>query len=308
MSSSRREGVVTERVCHRAFRYTLPMLDPVEVQLIIVVGLLSLFALIELVRGGFFPPEADREDNRLDLAVLMMFPIVSGSVGLVAAALCNLLIPEYRGALTDWPWWAMIAALLIADDLTQYLWHRLSHTSLMWPLHRAHHSASYMSVRIVYRNNALYYVLMPGLWLSGLLVFLGFGWVYIGYIFDKLLVIIGAHCHWRWDEALYRIPAMRPVMWVLERTISTPATHHAHHALSEADGIGHYSGNFGNLLFLWDVLFGSAVITRQFPPAYGLADDRRYGHEKWYVQLLYPFVRSRREGSSLAIPPGRPPG
>lgn len=283
------------------------MLSPVETQLIIVVGLFSTFACIELIRGGFFPREAGREDNRLDLAIVFTFPVVSGSVGLAAAALCDWLIPEHRGALAHWPWYAMLGTLLIADDLTQYLWHRLSHTSVMWPLHRAHHSAQYMSVRIVYRNNALYYALMPGLWLSGLLVFLGFGWVFIGYIFIKLLVIIGAHCQWRWDEALYRIPALHPLMWVLERTISTPATHHAHHALSEADGIGHYSGNFGNLLFLWDVIFGTAVITRRFPPAYGLADDRAYGTEKWFVQLFYPFIRSKRTASALAIPPGRPP-
>ena len=31
--------------------------------------------------------------------------------------------------------------LLVVDDLTQYLWHRLSHTSWMWPFHRAHHAA-----------------------------------------------------------------------------------------------------------------------------------------------------------------------
>lgn len=283
------------------------MLSPVEAQVIVVLGLLGLFAVVELLRGGFFPPEASREDNRLDLAIMVTFPIVSGSVGLAAAALCSAYIPQYQGALAHWPWWAMIGTLLIADDLTQYLWHRLSHTSVLWPLHRAHHSASYMSVRVVYRNNALYYALMPGLWLSGLLVYLGFGWVYIGYIFVKLLVIIGAHCSWRWDEALYRIPALQPLMWVLERTISTPATHYAHHALSEKDGIGHYSGNFGNLLFLWDVLFGTAVITRRYPPAYGLADDRQFGTEKWAVQLFYPFLRSSREASALAIPPGKPP-
>jgi sterol desaturase/sphingolipid hydroxylase (fatty acid hydroxylase superfamily) len=283
------------------------MLSPVEAQLIIVSGLLAMFALIELVRGGFFPREAGAEDNRLDIAVMVMFPIVSGGVGLAAAALCDAFIPQYQGALAHWPWWVMIATLLVSDDLTQYLWHRLSHTSVMWPLHRAHHSAAYMSVRVVYRNNALYYMFMPGLWLSGLLVYLGFGWVYVGYIFVKLAVIIGAHCSWRWDEALYRIPALRPLMWVVERTISTPATHYAHHALSESDGIGHYSGNFGNLLFLWDVLFGTARITRRYPPAYGLADDRRFGTEKWYVQIFYPFLRSHRQSSTLVVPPGRPP-
>jgi sterol desaturase/sphingolipid hydroxylase (fatty acid hydroxylase superfamily) len=148
---------------------------------------------------------------------------------------------------------------------------------------------------------------MPGLWLSGALVYLGFGWVYVGYVVVKIAVIIGAHSSWRWDEALYKIPALHPLMWVLERTISTPATHHAHHALTQDDGVGHYAGNFGNLLFLWDVIFGTARITRRYPPAYGLADDRAYGTERWATQLLYPFLRSNRTATALSWPPGRPP-
>ena len=63
----------------------------------------------------------------------------------------------------------MAAILLVADDLTQYAWHRASHTPLLWPLHRAHHTAHYMSIRITYRNNFFYYLMMPGLWISGVL-------------------------------------------------------------------------------------------------------------------------------------------
>ena len=44
--------------------------------------------------------------------------------------------------------------LLIGDDMMQYWWHRLSHTYIpLYKLHRAHHNAKYMSIRIVYRNN-----------------------------------------------------------------------------------------------------------------------------------------------------------
>ncbi len=115
-----------------------------------------------------------------------------------ATALCAWLMPTQRDLLAHWPWWQMlavllVAVLLVADNLTQYFWHRLSHTSIIWPLHRAHHSAAYMSVRVVYRNNAFYYALMPELWLSGVLLFLGFGWVYVAYTIVKLTVIIGAH-------------------------------------------------------------------------------------------------------------------
>ena len=128
--------------------------------------------LAELAAGRFFPREATREDDRLDLVVTLTFPLISGTVLAASSALCAWAWPQHRGALAHWPWWGMVAVLLVADDLTQYLWHRLSHTSVLWPLHRAHHSAAYMSVRVVYRNNALYYALMPGLWLSGGLLYL----------------------------------------------------------------------------------------------------------------------------------------
>ena len=99
---------------------------------------------------------------------------------------------------------------------------------------------------MTYRNNFFYYLMMPGLWIAGALTYLGFGPVYAAYGVVKLMVIMGAHSAWRWDEPLYRIRALRPLMWLVERTISTPATHWAHHALTNADGIGHYKGNFGH--------------------------------------------------------------
>ena len=88
-------------------------------------------------------------------------------------------------------------------------------------------------------------------------------------------------------------------MWVLERTISTPATHWAHHAITQTDGIGHYKGNFGNLLFIWDLIFGSAHITRRYPERVGLIDDQRFGQERWYHQMFYPLLQSPREHSAL---------
>ncbi|MGA1327172.1 MAG: sterol desaturase family protein [Rubrivivax sp.] len=278
------------------------------VQLLAIAAVLGAYAMAELITGRFFPREATREDNRLDVAVTLSFPLISTAVLGASGALCAWFWPQHRGALADLPWWAMLGVLLVADDLTQYLWHRLSHTSVLWPLHRAHHSAAYMSVRVVYRNNALYYALMPGLWLSGALLYLGFGWVYVGYTVVKLAVIIGAHSPLRWDAPLYRHRALHPLAWLIERTVSTPATHHAHHALTQDDGIGHYAGNYGNLLFLWDVLFGTARITRRLPPAYGLADDRAHGPERWAVQWLFPLLRSRRAESALGRAGHGPPG
>ena len=71
-----------------------------------------------------------------------------------------------------------------------------------------------MSIRITYRNNFFYYLMMPGLWISGVLIYLGFGTVYLVYIVVKLTVILGAHSAVRWDEPLYRIKWLHPLAWV----------------------------------------------------------------------------------------------
>ena len=76
-------------------------------------------------------------------------------------------------------------------------------------------------------------------------------------------------------------------------------------ALTNADGIGHYKGNFGNLLFFWDILFGSAHITRRYPAQVGLKDDQLFGDEHWADQMFYPLSRSQRAHSALR-PGGRP--
>lgn len=275
-------------------------------QYILLIGIMVGFVLLEFALGRAKRFGATTADNLLDMvgfALLAAFtqPFIlwaSKSIGLAVA-------PQYQNALAGLPWYAMVGLLLVGDDMLQYWWHRASHSPLLWPLHRAHHSAQYMSARIIYRNNFFYYLGMPAIWMSGVLVYLGLGPVYLVYIVVKLAVITGAHSDVRWDEPLYRNQALRPLMWLVQRTISTPTTHFAHHAMSKDDGIGHYTGNFGNLLFFWDVLFGTAHITQQYPPQVGLRDDQLFGSEKWWVELFYPVFRSRRRHSAL-VPGGKP--
>ena len=244
---------------------------------------------------------ATANDTKLELFMFLSLLAISQPLAmLVTAKLGALWAPEYKDVLADWPWWGMLGILILCDDLTQYWWHRLSHSPLLWPLHRAHHSAAYMSIRVTFRNNFFYYLMMPGLWLAGVLIYMGVGGlVYALYVVIKLTVIVGAHCAWRWDEPLYKIPALRPLMWVLQRTISTPATHWAHHAITQNDGVGHYKGNFGNLLFIWDIIFGSAHITQKYPPQVGLRDDDLFGPERWYHQMFFPLFQSKREYTAL---------
>jgi sterol desaturase/sphingolipid hydroxylase (fatty acid hydroxylase superfamily) len=270
-------------------------------QNIVLAAIILLFAALEIGTHSHKEFHATSDDTKLELFMFLVLLAVSQPfIFAVTGKLCDLVMPQERGAWSQMPWWAMVAVLLIGDDLTQYWWHRVSHSPLLWPLHRAHHTAHYMSIRVTYRNNFFYYLMMPGLWVTGVLVYLGFSTAYLVYIVVKLTVILGAHSAVRWDAPLYRSKWLHPLAWVLERTVSTPATHWAHHALTNDDGIGHYKGNFGNLLFIWDMLFGTAKITRQYPQKVGLQDDLIFGKERWFVEMFYPLFQSRREHSALA--------
>ena len=274
-------------------------------QNVVLVAIILMFTLAEVFSRRREPFNATADDTRIELFMFISLltvtqPVIFWFTGYLSA----MAMPAQRGAWAHFPWWAMAGILLVADDLTQYWWHRLSHSPRLWPLHRAHHSAHYMSIRITYRNNFFYYLMMPGLWASGVLVYLGFANAYLVYVTVKLAVIMGAHSAVPWDAPFYRVPWLRPIAWVLERTISTPATHRAHHALTNEDGVGHYKGNFGNLLFIWDLMFGSAKITRLYPAKVGLQDDLMFGKERWYVEMFYPLFHSRRVQSAL-VPGGR---
>jgi sterol desaturase/sphingolipid hydroxylase (fatty acid hydroxylase superfamily) len=270
-------------------------------QNLLLFGIMLGFAGMEWTSGRYKKNvRATSNDTKLELCMLLSLLLFSQPLAILATnALCSWLIPAQRNALIGMPWWGMFGLLLFFEDQSQYWWHRISHSPTLWPLHRAHHTANYMSIRITYRNNFFYYLAMPGLWLAGLAIYLGFGQVYAFYILVKITVILGAHCAWPWDERLYRIRALRPLMWLVQRTISTPSTHWAHHSITNDDGIGHYKGNFGNLLFFWDVLYGTAYITRLYPADVGLHSDRVFGAERWNHQMFYPVLQSKRARSTL---------
>ncbi|MGJ8686469.1 MAG: sterol desaturase family protein [Spongiibacteraceae bacterium] len=261
-------------------------------ELLILVCIFAAFAIAEALRTGLFrKPEQRRKDVIVEtISSLFLLIVTQPTVLLCSGLLMAYWFPGAENSLAGKPLLLQIALLLIFDDMMQYWWHRLSHTApWLYKLHRPHHDAPYMSIRIVYRNNIFYYALMPSLWFSGALIYMGLGTVYAVYLVIKLTIIYGAHSDVRWDAPLYRIPALSPLMWLVERTISTPATHSAHHGRHAADGITNYAGNYGNMLFFWDVLFGTAKITRRYPPAYGVENLHEASVGE---QLLWPIYPS----------------
>jgi|GEM_PF-4291557 len=130
----------------------------------VILGVFITFALIEVYRYGFFKKGGEvRDDSRVELiGSIVLLVITQPLVLFMGAALAGFIAPEYQNALVGSSIFFHLALLLIFDDMMQYWWHRLSHTTrFMYNLHRAHHNGKYMSVRIVFRNNIFYYLFMP---------------------------------------------------------------------------------------------------------------------------------------------------
>jgi sterol desaturase/sphingolipid hydroxylase (fatty acid hydroxylase superfamily) len=239
----------------------------------IILAALLAIVLIEIAFGRFMQKEHTKlRDVFIEIfSTANVFFLTVPLTVAAAASLAAFLLPDHAGALSHLPAWAMFLMLMVGEDMLQYWWHRANHKfPILYNLHRVHHDADYLNIRITFRNNLFYYLPMPSIWSSAVLVYLGLGPVYAVYIVAKYLVIMGAHSSVHWDEPLYKIKWLSPVMWVVERTISTPATHSAHHGRHKEDGVTNYKGNFGNFFFLWDVIFGTAKITRKFPKEYGV--------------------------------------
>ena len=259
---------------------------------------LLVLGIIEAIGGLYLEDRRTKNDFTIELVSLVTLPtLIQPGIFLCVLWIMGNFFPLLENYFIDTSFWWHILAFLIFDDLTQYWWHRLSHVNrVMWKLHRPHHVVEEMGVLVTYRNATLYYALMPGIWLSAVLVFLGMGYVYLFYLPVKLVIILLAHSETKWDRFLYKYKFLHPVAWIVERTISTPSTHYAHHGLTAEDNISHPNGNFGNLLFIWDVIFATAKITRKYPTKFGAWNQYK---EAWYVQLLFPFVRSSEPKSEL---------
>jgi sterol desaturase/sphingolipid hydroxylase (fatty acid hydroxylase superfamily) len=248
---------------------------------------------------GLYDHRWSRNEKTLDLACFAIPRLVFAPFfAWFSLTVLPLLIPRQHNVFSWVPFYWGLLILCIADDLTQYWYHRVHHEiPWLWRFHRTHHSAPYMGMSMAGRQNVIYSVFFSQTYLTSILVYLGLGPAAAVVLGVKSTITTLAHSSIPWDKPLYRYRALHPIAWVVERVISTPATHHAHHASSTDDGIGFYKGNFGNMFFLWDVIFGTAHISRQYPREYGIS---HYEGDPWYAQLLWPIFKSNISGSELA--------
>ncbi len=162
---------------------------------------------------------------------------------------------------------------LIAADLIGYWIHRAFHLGWLWKVHAVHHSSERLDWLAAVRNHPLN-DLLAGVVRIVLLVLLGFRPLVLAGVVPAL--------------TLYAIVLHANVGWTfgpLRRVIASPMFHRHHHA-RDVDGEG---VNFGGLLAVWDVLFGTfQAPTTSLLPATGVRDPIP---PSFLGQLAYPFRR-----------------
>lgn len=248
---------------------------------------------------GLYDEHWTGNERTLDIACFgISLLVIKPLTAYVGLSVLPWLLPGLHNTFSWIPFGWGFLIIAVGDDLAQYWYHRLHHQlPWLWRFHRTHHSAPYMGMAMSGRQNFLYTIFFSQVYLTVTLAYLGLGAAALFALVIKSVIVTLSHSSIPWDKPLYRYRILSPLAWVIERVISTPATHHAHHATTTDDGVGYYKGNFGNMFFLWDVVFGTAWISRKYPEAYGIS---HYEGDEWYAQLLWPIVKSSVHGSELA--------
>ncbi|HEU4975795.1 MAG TPA: sterol desaturase family protein [Baekduia sp.] len=194
-------------------------------------------------------------------------------------------------------WWVWVL-LFLADDLSYYWFHRVSHESrVFWASHVVHHSSRHYNLSTALRQTwvpmtyAPFWLWMPLIGFAPWMVFLAQAWSLI-------------YQFWIHTERIGRLP------WPLEAVLNTPSHHRVHHGSNEQ----YLDKNYGGILIVWDRLFGTFAGERE-RVRYGLTTDietynpvRVAFHE--YVDLWADIRRARswrtKAGLALHGPGWRP--
>ena len=208
-------------------------------------------------------------------------------VFVMAFGLGALLFPEYQNSLDHLPFWLGFLIVFLPDDFTHYWVHRIAHhKAWLWGFHRTHHTPNIYQTSIAFRENWLWFWIMPGFWWTGFMI-------YAGLLEEALLssAIIGIHNIWihngtNWDLKLYKTRLSRFLMRFFEIFINTPSLHRAHHGLGQ-NAVP--MGNYAQTLFIWDVIFGTAKFTEDNRPEYYGTINPISMEQPWYAQLWWPI-------------------
>ncbi len=222
-------------------------------------------------------------------------PFVATTIALATA----LRLDRWFGSSSDMFAWhtGSIASFTIvsvlAMDLATFIVHAAHHRiPVLWEFHKVHHTAEVLTPVTVYRKHPLYDVFAGGA--RGVLA--GFAQGVAAHAFigrPEFVTLFGINVVYVLFHAAGS-NLRHSHIWLsfgpwLSRIFISPAQHQIHHSTAEK----HWNKNFGEVLALWDWLFGSLYIPAQRETLeYGVMGAERQEHPTIWDAYLVPFVNA----------------
>jgi len=207
--------------------------------------------------------------------------------------------------------WAVVGAFTLAlfllDDLSRYIVHRLLHrVPFLWAFHKVHHTATSLNPLTVYRTHPVEGVmfvvrsaLVHGSCTGAFVFFFGeqvtLATVLGASVFSVAFNALGSNLR----HSHIGLGYWKPV----ERVLISPAQHQVHHSMDAR----HVDRNFGAVLAIWDVLFGThAFSERGRSLEFGVRGEYHDGAQSLRALYARPFTEAagavRQMGSSAIRP------
>ena len=203
---------------------------------------LTVLGEIVLARLGWLKARYETKDTAVSL-VMGLFSTLSGLP--VAALTVAAGLWAYQHRLFTIPVSSPLAwvAIFFLEDLTYYVFHRISHERrFWWASHVNHHSSQHYNLSTALRQTWTGGV--AGTWLLWIpLSLLGFPpWMVA---IEKGISLV--YQYWVHTEAIGRLPR-----W-FEAVFNTPSHHRVHHARNPR----YLDRNYAGILIIWDRMFGT---------------------------------------------------
>lgn len=154
------------------------------------------------------------------------------------------------------PFWAIWALTFIMIDFVFYVYHRMSHrVRFLWAIHLSHHSSEEMNFAVSFRqawfgpvSKIPFFVVLP---------LLGF---------DPTIIAVAGVISTLWGIVGHTqiVGKLGFVEWVF----NTPSHHRVHHGSNKQ----YIDKNYGNLLIIWDRMFGTFEPEHE-PVKFGLVNN-----------------------------------
>ncbi len=189
-----------------------------------------------------------------------------------------------------WTW----VTLFGATDFVWYWYHRLAHeVNLFWAAHVVHHQSAEFNYTVSARITVFQALIRTGFW--SVLPIIGFP----ADMITSLLLIHGLYPFFIHTRTIGKLG-------ILEYVLVTPSHHRVHHASNPV----YLDKNYGDVLIIWDKLFGTFTPEAE-APVYGLTTPLRsysflWQHLHFLFELLTAVRRTPGLGAKIRLIFGRP--